>query len=63
MRFHPYAFEGKMAERANIPRVALPPTLTTPNLAKGREKVVMFGVMSRITITDDGSEGCVGGML
>ena len=51
-----------MEEQGDIPRVALPPTLTTPNLAKGSEKVVIFGVMSRMTITEDGSEGCNCGM-
>lgn len=44
--------------RNDIPRVARPPTLTTPKRANGREKVVIFGVISLITITEDGSEGC-----
>lgn len=34
-----------------------------PKRANGMEKVVMFGVMSRITITSDGLEGVLADML
>lgn len=38
-------------------RVPRPPMWTWPNRAKGTESVVMFFVISRITITSDGFEG------
>ena len=50
-------------ERENIPRVARPPTLTTPKRANGSENVVMFGVISRITITSEGFGGLRAGMF
>lgn len=37
-----------------VPR---PPTLMRPNLRKGAEHVVMLGVIWRITIVLDGSDG------
>lgn len=43
--------------RKNLPNVPRPPILILPNLANGTEKVTMFGVMLRMTITSSGLEG------
>ena len=52
-----------MKNGGSIPRVARPPTLTTPKRANGRENVVILGVMSRMTITSDGFGGLRAGMI
>ena len=40
-----------------IPIVPRPPILKRPKRANGAEHVMMLGVICRITITEDGSEG------
>lgn len=40
-----------------LPIVPRPPTRMRPKRAKGTERVVMFGVMSRMTITAEGLLG------
>ena len=47
----------KLAIASNIPIVPRPPTWKRPKRENGRDKVVMFGVTSLITITFDGSLG------
>ena len=42
--------------KPNVPMVARPPILMMPNREKGRDRVVMFGVTLRITISRDGSD-------
>ena len=49
--------------KGGIPSVARPPTGMKPKRAKGMEKVVMLGVMSRITITSEGFDGVRAGMV
>ena len=41
----------------SIPIVPRPPTLKRPKRANGAEHETMLGVIWRITITEDGSEG------
>lgn len=41
----------------NLPIVPRPPTRKRPKRAKGTERVVMLGVMSRMTITAEGLLG------
>lgn len=44
-------------EGEDIPIVPRPPTRKRPKRAKGTERVVMLGVMSRMTITAEGLLG------
>jgi hypothetical protein len=52
-----FLFQKRREPRGSIPRVPLPPMLILPKREKGTERVMMSGVMLRMTMTFSGFEG------